>query len=205
MRGLCQPVCAASRALPNLRPAGAWRCVTVRRPACWRPPPLDACVAAVSYDYPWASLISQFKFHHQPGWARGLAGLLRSAPWVEPALEQTDLLIPMPLSAARLRERGFNQALELARQLAPARKIEPRLLLRVKETTPQLALSRSERLRNLRDAFAVEPLRAARLRDTRVVLLDDVMTSGASLHAAALALRAAGARHITGLVFARTD
>lgn len=168
-------------------------------------PPLDACVAAVSYDYPWATLISQFKFHHQPGWARGLARLMRSAPWVEPALEQTDLVIPMPLAAVRLRERGFNQALELARQLAPARKINPRLLLRVKETTPQLALSRPERLKNLRDAFAVEPLRASRLRDARVVLLDDVMTSGASLHAAALALRAAGVRHITGLVFARTD
>ena len=59
--------------------------------------------------------------------------------------------------------------------------------------------------RFLTTTFAVEPLRASRLRDARVVLLDDVMTSGASLHAAALALRAAGVRHITGLVFARTD
>lgn len=169
------------------------------------PPPLDACVAAVSYDYPWADLIGQFKFHGQPGWARTLARLLRSAPWVEPALDQAALVIPMPLSTSRLRERGFNQAVELARQLAPARKLDTSLLLRIKDTTPQVNLNRSERMMNLDSAFAVEPLKASHLRDARVVLLDDVMTSGASLHAAALALRAAGASHITGMVFARTD
>ena len=169
------------------------------------PPPLDACVAAVSYDYPWADLIGHFKFHGQPGWARTLARLLRSAPWVEPALERADLVIPMPLSTSRLRERGFNQAVELARQLAPARKMDASLLLRIKDTTPQVNLNRSERMVNLNNAFAVEPLQAARLGGARVVLLDDVMTSGASLYAAARALRAAGAGHITGMVFARTD
>jgi ComF family protein len=169
------------------------------------PPPLDACVAAVSYDYPWADLISEFKFHGQPGWAHTLARLLRSAPWVEPALEQADLVIPMPLSNARLRERGFNQAVELARQLTPRRKMDASLLLRIKDTAPQVNLNRGERMMNLNNAFAVEPLKALRLKTARVVLLDDVMTSGASLYGAARALRAAGAGHITGMVFARTD
>lgn len=173
--------------------------------ACIRlPPPLDACVAGVHYSYPWSDLIVQFKFRGRPGWARSLALVLRSAPWVEPALEQADFIVPMPLSAQRLRARGFNQALELARQLA-SDKLRTGLLLRIRDTTPQSALGREQRLRNLRDAFAVEPLRRGEIIDARVVLVDDVMTSGASLFAAAATLRRAGARHITGMVLARAD
>ena len=173
--------------------------------ACVRsPPPLDACVAAVAYEYPWSRLILEFKFGQRPGWAPRFAMLLRSAPWVEPALENAGLVLPMPLSAQRMRERGFNQALELARHLAPA-KCRPGLLLRIKDTPPQSALKRAQRLHNVRHAFAVEPLRAGELAHARVVLVDDVMTSGASLYAAALALRAAGAAHITGIVLARAD
>ena len=104
----------------------------------------------------------------------------------------------------RLAERGFNQALLLAQHLAPLR-TDARLLLRTRHTPAQSELKRAERLRNVQGVFAVEPLRADELRDRRVVLVDDVMTSGASLHAASLALRQAGAAHITALVFARTE
>lgn len=169
-----------------------------------RPPPLDACVAGVHYSYPWSDLIVQFKFRARPGWARSLAQVLRSAPWVEPAIEQADRIVPMPLSTQRLRERGFNQALEMARQLAPD-KLRSDLLLRIRDTAPQTALGRDQRRRNVRDAFAVEPLRRAEIAGARIVLVDDVMTSGASLFAAAAALRQAGARHITGMVLARAD
>ena len=206
-----QPVCEAcvvrfgqpqarcsSCALPL--PAGAERCGRCLRD----PPPLDRCLAAVSYSYPWSGLITQFKFHGQPGWAGPLATLMRSAPWVEPALEEADHVLPMPLSRERLAERGFNQALELARALAPA-KVRPELLLRVRNTPAQAELALAARLRNVKGAFAVEPLMAARLRGQRAVLVDDVMTSGASLFAAADALRQAGARHITAIVLARTD
>lgn len=168
-----------------------------------RPPPLDACLAAVPYDYPWANLIANFKFREQPGLARTLAVLVRSTPWVEPALEAADHVLPMPLSRERLQSRGFNQALVLARQLAPD-KTRKQLLLRVKDTPPQRTLKRAERLTSVNDAFAVEPLRANQIRGTKLVLVDDVMTSGASLFAAARVLRAAGAVHITGLVIART-
>ncbi len=173
--------------------------------ACVRsPPPLDACVAAVAYEYPWSHLIVEFKFGARPGWASSFAMLLRSAPWVEPALENADLILPMPLSAQRMRERGFNQALELVRQLAPGRNGHG-LLLRIRDTPPQSALKRAERLQNVRHAFAVEPLRIGELAGAKVVLVDDVMTSGASMYAAADTLRAAGAAHITGLVLARAD
>lgn len=173
--------------------------------ACLRePPPLDACHAAVHYAYPWSSLVADYKFRREPGWSRVFAELLRATPGVPEALTQAELVLPMPLAARRLAERGFNQALELARQLAPA-KLDPTLLLRLRETAPQAALSRKDRLANVRDAFGIEPLRAAQMRGRRVVLVDDVMTSGASLFAAAQSVRTAGAALITALVVARTD
>lgn len=173
--------------------------------ACIRSaPPVDACVAAVAYEYPWSGLIVQFKFHGKPGWAAVLATLMRSAPWVEPALEQADIVVPMPLARRRLAERGFNQALEIARCLAPDKVVHD-LLLRPRETTPQTALKRAQRMANVRDAFVLDPLRVQQLASARVVLLDDVMTSGASLHAAARSLRAGGATHITAMVLARAD
>ena len=168
------------------------------------PPPLDACLAACAYAWPWPDCIAQFKFQGRAGWAAPLATLLRSAPWVEPALEQADLVLPMPLAKSRLRERGFNQAHELARRLAP-QKTDPGLLLRTRETPPQSGLARAERLRNLRGAFALEPLRAEAVRGRRIVLVDDVMTSGASLFSAAQVLRTGGAAHVTAIVLARTD
>jgi ComF family protein len=172
--------------------------------ACLRsPPPLDACHAAVPYDYPWSACIAGYKFHGNPGWASTLATLMRSAPWIEPALDQADVVVPMPLSRQRLRERGFNQSLELARQLAPA-KTDATLLLRIRHTQPQNELNRAARLANVKDAFAVDPLRARKLNHTRVVIVDDVMTSGASLHAAARALRQAGAASVGAVVLART-
>jgi len=167
-------------------------------------PPLDACLAAVSYAFPWSDLIVGYKFHNHPGRASAFAVLLRSTPWVEPALEAADVVVPMPLSKTRLQTRGFNQALVLARQLAPD-KTDSRLLLRIKDTPAQSSLKRAERLDSVKDAFAVDPLLSASLKGARLVLVDDVMTSGASLFAAARVLRAAGAAHITGLVIARTE
>lgn len=206
-RPLCDP-CIARFALPVARcptcaipvPTGVERCSDCVR----RPPPLDACIAACAYAWPWPGHISHFKFRGETGWAAAFAQLMRSAPWAEPALERCDLVLPMPLATARLRERGFNQSLELARRLSSA-KTDATLLLRTRDTPAQRGLARAERLLNLRGAFAVEPLRAAAVRGRRIVLVDDVMTSGASLFAAAQVLRAAGATHLTGLVLARTE
>ncbi|MDO8279771.1 MAG: ComF family protein [Burkholderiaceae bacterium] len=168
------------------------------------PGPLDACLAAVSYAYPWSACVSRFKYRAHPAWAGTLAGLMRSMPWVESALEQADWVVPMPLSRERLRERGFNQALELARHLAPT-KTRHDLLLRLRHGPPQRGLERSERLRSAQGAFGIATARRSHLQGRSVVLVDDVMTTGASLYAAAEVLRDAGARHITGLVLARTE
>jgi ComF family protein len=167
------------------------------------PPPLDACLAAVPYAYPWSTLVADFKFRQHPGWAASFALVLRSTPWVEPALERADALLPMPLSKERLRERGYNQAHELACAL-DASKARTGVLLRIQDTPPQRPLPRAERLRSVQNAFAVDPLQAEQLRNRHVVLVDDVMTSGASLHAAARTLRGAGVATITAIVLART-
>jgi ComF family protein len=110
----------------------------------------------------------------------------------------------MPLSAKRLAERGYNQALLLARAMNPVKTCAD-VLLRVQHTSAQHTLKRAQRLAALDHAFAVDPLLAHRVKGARVVLVDDVMTTGASLYAAARVLRAAGVRHITGLVVARTE
>ncbi len=167
------------------------------------PPPLSVCLAAVSYGWPWASCVMQFKFGGQPALAAALATLLRSAPWVEKQLDLHDVVVPVPLSDQRLRWRGFNQAQLLAQALAP-HKTRSDLLLRIRDTATQSNLPRAERLRNMAGAFALEPLRAPAVHGQRVLLVDDVMTSGASLHAAAQALLQAGAARVGALVVART-
>ena len=177
----------------------------IRCGACiTHPTALSGCLAAVSYEYPWAGVISQFKFHGRPAWAAQIAQVMRSNAGVQPALDAADLVIPVPLSAARLRARGYNQALVLARALQ-ATKLDSSLLIRIKDTPAQSLLDREDRLRAMREAFAVDPLLAARAQGKRIVLIDDVMTTGATLHGAASALRAAGAVRITGIVFARAE
>lgn len=170
--------------------------------ACLKKPPLfDACLAAFDYAYPWAAALADFKFHGDPGWSAALADLMRSAPGVAAALDAAQRVLPLPLSAERLRERGFNQSALLARRLAGG-KLDTRSLLRLRGGEAQSGLTRAQRLRNLRGAFAVAP--GAALRGQHLLLLDDVMTTGASAQAASRALRAGGAQQITVLVLART-
>lgn len=181
--------------------------------ACLRqPPPLDACFAAVAYAYPWSDLVARYKFADDPAWAEVFASLLLKTPGVLQTLatlQADDWLIPMPLSVERLQSRGFNQAWELvkalARQSGTLAQSDARLLLRIKNTPPQAQLKREARLQNVRGAFVVSPLRASEIKNRRVLLVDDVMTSGASLFGAAQALREAGAAQVSGIVCARTE
>ena len=169
-----------------------------------RPPPLAHCVVAVSYGWPWQGWVAQFKFHDVTGLAGTMAELMAAAPGAHGLLAAADALVPVPLAQQRLAERGYNQALLLARKLA-ARKTRPGLLLRTRPTPAQHGLPRAQRLRNVRGAFAVPPRQAAAVAGQRLLLIDDVLTTGATLRAAAQALLKAGAAQVDALVFARTD
>jgi ComF family protein len=169
------------------------------------PPPFARTLAAVDYDHPWDGLITQFKFHGALDLAPALMQRLLSA-FEQGNMPSPTLLLPVPLSRERLRERGYNQAWELARRLGRALHCEAdaRLLLRVKDTPHQLALPTDRRAGNVRAAFAVEPLRLAELRGRSVTLVDDVMTTGATVAELARVLLQAGAAEVSVWVVART-
>jgi ComF family protein len=180
--------------------------------------PLHACLAAVDYAYPWDNVLAQLKFASakgtgpNPAWARTLAEIMHQQSAIREALQQADWLVPIPLSLQRLRQRGFNQALEIAKHLlsqhGDQRTLRARLLshhlLRTRDTPAQVGLTREQRLSNMRHAFAIEPSLASHLHHARVLLVDDVTTTTATLSAAAAVLKAAGASQVVGLVFART-
>jgi ComF family protein len=117
-----------------------------------------------------------------------------------------DLLLPVPLSKARLRERGYNQSWELARRAANHlnRPAHAHMLSRLKDTPHQLALPLNQRAANVRGAFAVDPRWSDMLKGRNIALIDDVMTTGATAGEAARVLRETGAASVQVWVVART-
>jgi len=182
-------------------PAGAAVCGECLR----LPPAFDRCIAALRYDHPWDGLISSFKFHAALDLGPALADALNDAIDMAQA-PACDWILPVPLSLERLRERGYNQSWELARRLArrqPGR-ADARLLLRLRNTQHQLILPPGRRAANVRGAFMVEPARAAQLRGANVAIVDDVITTGSTLHEIAGCLKQAGAASVQAWVVART-
>ncbi len=169
------------------------------------PPPYSSAVAAFDYAFPWDGLISRFKFNAALDLAGLLAGQLGEA--IERAnAEVPDLVLPVPLSPRRMRERGYNQAWEVARRLPRTGPwhTEPTLLLRVKNTPHQTTLPPGERAANVRGAFAIEPLRAAEVRGRRIAVIDDVVTTGATVAELSGVLLGAGAASVQVWMLART-
>jgi ComF family protein len=183
------------------------RCASCRE----RPPAFEATFAAADYVAPLDRAVTALKFSGRIGLAAGLGGLLADC-WREPdlaELQRLDCLVPVPLAAGRQAERGFNQAqLIAAAMLARLRSrgrhplpvLRPGLLTRHRDTRPQSLLQSDDRQANLDHGFVA----AGPAAGLRVGVVDDVMTTGATLQAAALALKAAGARRVVNLVVART-
>jgi ComF family protein len=168
--------------------------------SCLRhPPALQRVVAACVYARPLDRLLPRFKFHGDLAAGRLLAQLMIQAC---ADLPRPGALIPLPLHRSRLRSRGYDQALELARPLARAFDLPLRVdaLSRIRSTAPQSELSALQRRRNVRKAFVVD---SDRPLPAHVTLVDDVMTTGATLHAAATALRQAGVARVDAWVCAR--
>lgn len=170
------------------------------------PPAFEATVAAVDYGAPLDALVLALKFGARLPLAPWFATLLRDAVLLQPGLALPDVLCPVPLGPRRLSERGFNQALEIARPLAKALRIElqPRLAARAVDTAAQSSVSPRERASNIRGAFEAPGDMAHLVHGRHVGVVDDVMTSGHTLNALAATLKAAGAVRVTNLVFART-
>jgi len=169
------------------------------------PPPFASTLTAVRYGYPWDRLITAFKFHAALDLTEALVDLLVQAQAARSSPRPT-LLLPVPLSRQRLRERGYNQAWELARRLGGRfdSAVDADLLLRIKDTPHQLALPPDRRAANVRSAFAVEPRRLRDVRGRHVTVVDDVMTSSATASEVARTLLSAGADRVDVWVVART-
>jgi ComF family protein len=182
------PVCA----LPALAGAVCGRCLK-------QPPPFDHTVAAFSYQFPLDKLIQALKYRERLILVSFLAEALTRRITTRP-----DCIVALPLHPTRLRERGFNQSLLLARQISRRLAIPllPDACERVRNTPPQSSLPWKERDKNMRQAFACRP--GADVRGKHVAIVDDVMTTGASIGELARALKQAGASEISAWVVART-
>jgi len=167
-------------------------------------------VAAVDYTYPWDGLIARFKFRGEPGWAGPLATLMLRQPGVRELLGMCDVMAPIPVTPSRLAERGYNQSWELLKALRRQATENQAFaladaLVRIGNAPDQHPLPREQRLRNLQGSFVTHPQHAASLQKAHVLLVDDVSTTGTTLHCAAQALLQAGAGRVSALVLARTS
>ncbi len=200
-------LCAAcARDLPRLGAEGLCPRCALPAPggalcgACLAAPPqFDATVAALAYRFPADVLVQALKFRG----ALAIAALLgRVLAERVAGSARLDALLPVPLSAARMRERGYNQSMEIARVLARATglPLQPSLCERGRDTAAQIELPPAERVRNVRGAF-----RCPRpLEGLAVAVVDDVMTTGATLDELARTLKNAGASRVVNWVAART-
>lgn len=189
--------CCSGCAMPLAQGDRCGRC-------CVEPPASSTCVAALSYEYPVANLIAALKYKGHIANARVLAELLamrvnRHPSGLLPAWPA--LLLPVPLHPRRQAERGCNQAELLARWLGRTLQLpfSGATVERVRDTPPQVALSRAGRRRNMRNAFVVR----RNVSGLSLALVDDVMTTGATVQELARSLLCAGAAEVQVWVVAR--
>ncbi len=170
-----------------------------------RRPAYDRARSALIYSGNARDLIHRFKFRDETG----LAPLL--AVWALDAgaalLKDADWIVPVPLHWMRLYRRRYNQSALLARHLAAKSRaaFAPDMLRRIRRTRPQTELGRRERGRNVAGAFRLAPVWRDRVRGAQIVIVDDVLTTGATLEACARVLKRSGAARVDALSVARVD
>lgn len=185
-------------------PVEASVAATCRR--CTRtPPPFETIHAPFRYGGQLAVALQRLKYGRRPDIARSLAPLF--APIFMTASARADVIVPMPLHWRRQSARGFNQAALLAREARYDRDvpIDEIPLRRARATAPQTGMNARDRATNVADAFAVPPRHRARVADRRILVVDDIVTTGATMAAAARALLDAGASAVSGLCLARAE
>lgn len=210
------PLCAACRSDATARIRSACpRCAIPLpprqpMPLCGRclkrPPGFDRTLAAALYEAPFTRLIHGLKYGATLAYAPMLADLLHDRVVATIDEIRIDVVLPVPLSRRRMAERGFNQSIEIARRLARRldRPLDVRSVLRVVDTAPQAALPFDARRRNIRGAFSVVDGCRHTLVGSHVAIVDDVMTTGATLDELARTLKRAGVASVSCLIVART-
>ena len=172
-----------------------------------REPIYDLARAGGLYRNAMITAIHRLKYQERVHLAKDLAKWALNQ-WERPGfLPKVDMIIPVPLHPRRLKERGFNQSQLLGRVLAKKLNIpcDPFVLIRTVDTPPQVGLSEKERRENVRGAFAVSPGRHSRLEGKALLVLDDVMTTGATVEECARTLKSAGAEKVYVLTMARVE
>jgi ComF family protein len=168
--------------------------------ACLKSPPaFDSTLALFRYAYPVDAMLKRYKYQHQLTMAEAFGALMVNTLETN---HRPDVIIPMPLHPQRLQERGFNQSVEIGRIIAKRLhiKMDYQSCIRTKFSPPQASLPFRERISHMRGAFACEK----RLDGLHIALVDDVMTTGASLNELAKVLKKAGASRVDCWVVART-
>ncbi|WP_230407831.1 phosphoribosyltransferase family protein [Undibacterium rivi] len=170
------------------------------------PPAFDNTIVACDYEAPQDRLVLSLKFGHHLALAPVFAAMLRDAILHQQHQELPDWLCVVPLSHNRLTERGFNQALEIARPLALHLGIplHPQALRKTRETAKQSSLAPDARMRNVKNAFVPDDQLLQTIKGRHIGIVDDVITTGMTLHEIATMLKRFGARKVSNYVFART-
>ncbi len=174
-------------------------------------PAFDATIAVANYAAPIDQLVLALKFGAQLGLAQWMADRLLDALLAAKQAQQPaqlpDLLCAVPLGERRLRERGYNQALEIARPFSrlAGLPLDAKLCLRLRETDAQSLLPLQQRAKNMRHAFSVAAHGIVKIQGLHIGVVDDVMTTGRTLDEMARSLKQLGAAQVTNFVFARTE
>lgn len=176
---------------------------TLSMQAIANPPPFDRARSAVAYTEIARMLVSRMKYSDRPEIALFCARMMQGAG--HELLGPDAVLVPVPLHRARQRQRRYNQSAELARALSglAKRPMSTDLVSRHRRTAQQVGLNAAQRARNVEGAFRIDPRMVQRLEGRRVVLVDDVLTTGATVSAIAGALKRAGAPAVDVLSFGR--
>lgn len=169
------------------------------------PPSYDKAVVIFRYNKLIKKVVSNFKYRDGTYLAKKLARFLFNKARVE--ISDADFIVAVPLHKKRLRHRKFNQSLILCRAMLPhvsKTKLRPDFLLRIKNTVAQVELRKKQRERNLKSAFALNPKYFEVVKGKKILLVDDVMTTGTTLENCAKVLKKSGAKNVTVLTIART-
>ncbi len=202
------PWCRSLGPLPSNHPV----CATCLRDAQWSPGPwlsnkipehCDSIHAVVLFQGPVREVVHALKYQRKPYLARSCAALMLP---VARGLPMPDAVIAVPLSPKRLRQRRYNQSEWLARHIAPALSVPliSNAVMRAHTNIPQVGLNSRARWENVRDQFSVPETRRVSIKDRHLLIIDDVVTTGATLQALARTLKKSGAKTVRALTLAQT-